>query len=54
LDGKGHFESVQNQKDLERDSRLTELGFRVLRFENQFVFDHLPNVLNTIKSEFQY
>ena len=53
LDGEGHFESVQNQKDLDRDSRLTELGFRVLRFENQFVFDHLPNVLNTIKSEFQ-
>ncbi len=54
LDGKGHFESIQNQKDLERESRLTKLGLKVLRFENQFVFDHLPNVLHTIKCEFRY
>ena len=52
LDGDGHFEPNQNAKDLVRDTRLIELGFKVIRFENQFVFDHLPNVLNTIKSKF--
>ena len=52
LDGEGHFQPGQQEKDLLRDKRLNALGFKVLRFENQFVFDNLPIVLNTIKSEF--
>ena len=52
LDGEVHFEPSRYEKDLERDKRLNALGYRVLRFENQFAFDHLSSALNTIKSEF--
>ena len=52
LDGEVHFEAGQFEKDLKRDERLNVLGFKVLRFENQFVFDFLPMVLKIIKSNF--
>ena len=53
LDGQGHFDPSQQEKDVKREERLKALGFKVLRFENQFVFDHLPMVLNSIKAEFK-
>jgi very-short-patch-repair endonuclease len=52
LDGQVHEYEEQYKKDLARDKRLEELGIRVLRFENQFVFDHLFLVLDMIEQEF--
>jgi len=37
LDGGQHFEDVHIQKDQDRDSYLSELGFVVLRFDNHSV-----------------
>jgi very-short-patch-repair endonuclease len=52
LDGQVHEFEKQHRKDEERDLSLEELGIKVLRFENQFVFDHLPLVLEMIQAEF--
>lgn len=52
LDGNHHFYEKQFEKDVRRDQRLGELGMKVLRFENQFVFDQLALVLQMIEEEF--
>lgn len=44
LDGKHHHTSAQSKKDKIRTSLLEKEGYRVLRFENQFI-------LETSKSE---
>jgi len=46
LDGKVHQQ--QTEADLERDQRLTELGFRVLHFSNAQIFEQTDQVLNLI------
>ena len=53
LDGQVHEYENQHQKDEVRDLRLEELGIKVLRFENQLVFNQLPMVLEMIKAEFK-
>ncbi len=53
LDGQVHEYENQELRDSERDRRLEELGIRVLRFENRFVFDKLAMVLELIKAEFK-
>jgi very-short-patch-repair endonuclease len=53
LDGQVHEFEMQHHKDKVRDLRLDELGIKVLRFENQFVFDQLPLVMEMIKAEFR-
>jgi very-short-patch-repair endonuclease len=47
LDGKIH----QNQKkyDQARDFMIKEFGFKVLRFKNEEIFQHIEYVLNKIK-----
>ena len=45
MDGGQHNESVT---DAIRDRRLTEEGYRVLRFWNSEVLDNLDGVLETI------
>ena len=52
LDGEYHNEPMQAQKDYERDCRLKELGYTVIRFENKEVFEQLDNVLAEIESCF--
>ncbi|MEQ8904781.1 DUF559 domain-containing protein [Ekhidna sp.] len=54
LDGAHHFTSAGYENDLERDKTLTEMGFKILRFENQDVFDSLERVLDTISSNFSF
>ena len=51
LDGGQHDE--QRGYDAQRDARLGELGFRVLRFSNDEVFDNLEGVLTTIQQALQ-
>jgi very-short-patch-repair endonuclease len=54
LDGAHHFTSAGFEKDRDRDRTLKDLGFKILRFENQDVFDSLENVLESIRSNFGF
>lgn len=49
LDGQGHYAlSINEQADMERDARLKELGFTILRFENKFILQQQANVLTEV------
>lgn len=52
LDGEVHFEDLQYKKDAVRTEYLEELGIRVLRFENKFVYNNLEKVLKIISNNF--
>ncbi len=49
LDGEVHAEAGQAEYDRGRTHILTELGYRELRFTNNQVLHHLPQVLATIQ-----
>lgn len=53
LDGQVHFNPTSQEKDAIRTERLEELGFKVIRFENNMVFDNLQSVLQEIKDNFK-
>jgi very-short-patch-repair endonuclease len=53
LDGAYHLDFAQQIYDLERTRQLESLGFKVIRFENKLVFEHLQDVLNEIISNFK-
>jgi len=53
LDGAPHGEYVQIEKDIKRTHYLESLGFRVLRFENRFVFQDPEYVRDKIKKVFK-
>ena len=48
LDGEVHFNSVNEQYDLQRDEYIKSLGIKVMRFKNSDVFEKIDNVLNEI------
>ena len=52
LDGEGHNDPGQSVYDAERDKKLTDLGYKILRFENKLVFNDRPGVLHVIESNF--
>jgi very-short-patch-repair endonuclease len=52
LDGQVHYDPVQAAYDHERDKRLTDLGNRVLRFENKVVFEAPESLLAEIERHF--
>jgi very-short-patch-repair endonuclease len=52
-DGEVHNNPVAQLNDHFRDSRLIELGFIVLRFENRMVTRQLENVLDAIRNNFK-
>lgn len=49
LDGQGHFTEEGMEYDEKRTQLLEELGHRVIRFENKYVFEHTESVLLTIQ-----
>lgn len=51
LDEKIHLN--QKEMDFDRDKRLKELGYTVLRFENERVFRDLENVVSIIEGHFK-
>ncbi|MBS1586160.1 MAG: DUF559 domain-containing protein [Bacteroidetes bacterium] len=53
LDGHHHYTVAGMQNDFERDNRLKELGFTILRFENKRIFDDLDGVLEDIAQQFK-
>ena len=50
LDGSIHEEEEQKQYDLQRSDILEEMGFRILRFENEQVLKRWPEVEEILKS----
>ena len=52
LDGESHAGPIAAARDLERSNYLKRLGIRVLRFENQVVWDMPEGVLERIRSYF--
>ncbi len=50
VDGGTHDTIDRAEYDAGRTARLQELGYRVLRFRNEQVLQHLPQVLATIQS----
>ncbi len=51
LDGEVH--NTQIKEDEERDQNLNNQGIRIIRFENRFVFEHLDQVLDEIRTCFK-
>ena len=52
LDGGVHDNLGQSNADYLRDKELNKLGYKVLRFENDLIFSHPQEVLNSIRVEF--
>ena len=50
LDGAYHNEKEQKYKDEQRDFHLSFLGYRILRYFNEVVFNNSQQVLEEIKS----
>ena len=50
LDGEYHDEEEQKKKDAERTQHLNSLGFEVIRFSNDFVFEHTDEMLDAIEN----
>lgn len=51
VDGGYHSEYEQIEKDEFRTERLKDLGFHVIRFKNEEVFEDISGVLNIIKEK---
>ena len=48
LDGGQHFEDENQQKDIERDKALADIGLLVLRFDNHQVLTETDSVVQQI------
>ncbi|MGD1945007.1 MAG: endonuclease domain-containing protein [Croceivirga sp.] len=53
LDGEVHSNPITEERDAKRDAYLNRLGYKVIRFENKMVFEHLSSVLQEIKDSFK-
>lgn len=49
LDGKIHFNPVNNESDDKRTEYINSLGIKVLRFENKEIFEKTEFILEEIK-----
>ncbi|MES2559748.1 MAG: endonuclease domain-containing protein [Bacteroidota bacterium] len=54
LDGAYHLNLLQQERDNERDAFLREVGIKVLRFENQYVFENTDWALDEIRKHFEH
>ena len=53
LDGQVHRNLVAEIRDQKRTDFLENRGFKIIRFENKLVFNHLDSVLNEIRDNFK-
>ncbi len=53
LDGEIHQQAMNVANDADRDARLHELGYKVLRFENKEVLNNINIVLSKIQAVFK-
>jgi very-short-patch-repair endonuclease len=54
LDGDPHFTLAGIKHDAARTKYLNNLGIKVLRFENNLVFDDLESILTQIRKHFKH
>lgn len=54
LDGQVHFNPICEEKDYKRDKIFENYGYKVLRFENKFVFQQPEIIMNAIKNSFNH
>jgi len=50
VDGSIHDEKLQQEKDIEREKALSEMGLRIVRFKNDDVLKNLTQVINQIQN----
>jgi very-short-patch-repair endonuclease len=50
LDGAGHKTELGAERDFRRTEFLKRFNIRVIRFENQLVFENLEGVLDAIRA----
>ena len=53
LDGEHHFTEAGYKHDLCRDKYLNDVGFKILRFENEVIFHRKEDVLEKIQEAFK-
>ncbi|NOX85766.1 MAG: endonuclease domain-containing protein [Chlorobi bacterium] len=53
LDGADHFTPAGIEHDEKRDNYIRGLGIKIIRFENNLVYNHLEEVLEEIKNNFR-
>jgi very-short-patch-repair endonuclease len=53
LDGEIHNNPAAEDYDDERTAYFDNMGYKVIRFENKMVFDHLESVLREMKDNFR-
>lgn len=53
LDGEVHFNSENFDYDEKRSQFLKSMGIKIIRFENEVVFNNTEYVLNVIKENFK-
>jgi len=53
LDGEGHFTEAGYKHDLRRSKYLNSLGLKVIRFENETIFNCHKGVLEEIQEAFR-
>lgn len=49
VDGNVHDEPQQNERDIEREEILKNLGLRIIRFTNKEIFNDIEDVIKRIK-----
>ena len=49
VDGSQHYEETHQEKDLQRDGMLTEMGYKVLRYSNADINQRFPYVCDDIQ-----
>ena len=52
LDGESHGDYQKTYEDEDRDNDLQRMGYRILRFENRFVFEDIEWVKDEIRRNF--
>ena len=50
IDGKIHLKKEQRERDLNKDTFLTENGIKVVRFTNEEVLNHIENVFAKLEA----
>ena len=53
VDGAYHSEQEQQEHDQGRSARLERLGFKVIRFSNEDIFNSIDSVITIIKANLQ-
>jgi very-short-patch-repair endonuclease len=52
LDGESHGDYQKIYEDEDRDNDLRRMGYRILRFENRFIFEDIEWVMDEIRRNF--